>query len=239
MSASGPGGNERLDELRRRLYAPDATEADVVAYRAARSADDQAGDGAPPPPARRRSAARLGAIATATLVVVAGAVVLAVAHPPAPTPSRTAPAPAGRIAVPASVRNGFVRDLETGADPGLLAYLDAHPAALRTRVRTDRTESTGVGPTTLALAPPTTTERAGHVTVVLVTDRQVAYEWRATVIAASNDRSGPEPSVATHDGRAASGEPVSGTVGYEGGVPTALTLLLPTGVRWAAVVLTG
>ena len=234
--------DDGLDELRRRLYAPDVTDADLAAYRAAESAEEPAT--AVAGTARRLPlAGRAGAIVAATLLVAAGVVAVGIAHPFAasiPAPSPASSTSAGRIAVSADVRDGFIRDLRADVDPGLLAYLDAHPAALlealRTAGRADSTEFTGVGPSTLSLSPTSAAEKAGHVTVVLVTDRRVAYDWRATTVAVSNDRSGPEPAVAVHAGRADPGAPVSGTVGYSGGVPTRLTLLLSTGVRWAAVV---
>ena len=241
VDATVPGDDEERDSLRRRLYAPDATDADREAYLAAESADDPQPVAAPAPTRRIPLRVRLVAIAGSTLLVAAGVVVLATGHPLAqrsPGPGSTAPA--GTVPVPATVRDRFVRDLRAGVDPGLLAYLDGHPetllAALRTAGRADSTEYTGVGPTTAALSPTTIAERAGHVTVVLVTDRDLGYDWRATKVAESNDRSGPEPPVASHDGRVKQGEPVSGTVGYSGGVPTRLTLLVPNGARWAAVV---
>jgi hypothetical protein len=233
------GGDDGLGELRRRLYAPDATDADIAAYRAAQEGRDRE-SGAEAAPSARRSRRRTVVIAGASLLA-ATVLVLTVGHPFAGTPPSPSPsAVSGRITVPPSVREGFRHDLATGVDPGLLAYLDGHPAglleALRTAGRADSTEFTGTGPTTLPLSPTTIAEQAGHVTVVLVTDRAVGYDWRATVVAEGNDRSGPEPPVAVHAGRARAGEPVSGTVGYSGGVPTGLTLLLPTGARWAAVV---
>ncbi|MGT2427161.1 hypothetical protein [Amnibacterium kyonggiense] len=230
-----------LDALRRRLYEPGSTAADVEAYRAAEAerlgaAEEPAGS-----VAARRGRRRGPLVAGALLVAGAAVAALAVlARPEVPSPSASTAAPAGTIAVSAGTRARFVSALEAGQDPGLLSWLFEHPeardAALLGEGRADSTAFTGDGPTTLMLSPTSEKERAGHITVVLLTDRDARYVWQATVVAESNDRSGPDPAVAEHDGSAGRGAPVTGTVGYDGGVPTRLTLLLPTGIRWAAVV---
>lgn len=232
------------EQLRRRLYEPGASQADIEAYRAVepRGAPEHHDVGA----VRSRSALRAGAAGAAIALAAVGVVALVVAHPFAP--SRDVPTPttttaavdAGEVPVPASARAAFLSAFDDGDDPQLLGWLDAHPDALLTRLRgagrPDSTEFTGVGPATITLSPTTPAERSGRFTVVLVTDQASRFEWEATRVAMSNDRSGPEQPVATHDGSSRAGVPVSGTVVYSTGVPTRLTVLLPTGARWAAVV---
>ncbi|GAA2753642.1 hypothetical protein [Amnibacterium kyonggiense] len=226
-----------LDSLRRRLYESGSTAADVEAYRAAEAERLVVEPPATPKVARRRG--RRGLVAAGVVLLVAAGVALVVVRPAVRPAERPAPAASG-IAAPVATRARFAAALDAGRDPGLLDWLNAHPkallASLRSAGRADSTAFTGAGPTTMTLSPTTEEERAGHLTVVLVTDRAARYVWRATVVAQHNDRSGPEPPVAAHEGGARRGAPVSGTVGYDGGVPTRLTLLLPTGVRWAAVV---
>lgn len=249
--------DEELAELRRRLYAPGATDADRAAFRAAELSRSEAPADppapvqeplpAPPPPAARPTPSRfrVAAIGGAALLVVAGVVGVAVGHPFATPPVTASPTPSprlsviGSIAIPAAVRSGFVRELRAGRDPGLLAYLDGHPETLlegmRAEGRTDTTGFSGVGPTTLNLAPTLSTA-AGHITLVLVTERAVHFEWTPTTVADANDRSGPERPVANLDGAAEAGQPVSGTVAYSGGVPSRLTLIVPAAIHWGIVV---
>lgn len=230
------------ERLRLRLYAPGATQADVEAYRATEP-------GALPEPdgirarARRGLVLRSGAAGAGIALAIVGIVAVVVAHPfaPAPVPtSSIAEVEAGELAVPEAARAGFLRAFDAGEDPQLLTYLDAHPRLLLTRLRgagrPDSTGLSGIGPATVALSPTNAAERSGRVTVVLLVDRSGRYDWQATRVAMENDRSGPEPPVAEHAGTARAGVPVSGTVVYSSGVPTRLTMLLPTGMRWAAVV---
>jgi hypothetical protein len=250
--------DDELAELRRRLYAPGATDADRAAFAAADAARATSEpvaapvavvDDPPPPPAPPArpvpARGRIIAVGAATVLVVASAVFVAVAHPFRPGPVTASPVPSvapsliGSIPVPAAARAEFLRDLRRGEDPKLLDYLDTHPttllASLRASGSTDTTGFSGTGPSTENLAPERPTTR-GHMTLVLVTEQDVHFQWTPTTVAPSNDRSGPERPVADLDGAAGAGQPVSGTVAYSGGVPSRLTLLVPAGVHWGAVV---
>ena len=250
--------DDELDALRRRLYSPDATDGDRAAFAAAEAAravpepviaSAIVVEPPPPTPGAPTSSVparwRILAIGGATALVLVSAVLVAVGHPfaPRPVPATATPSPQvsviGSISVPASAQAAFLRELRAGKDPELLAYLDAHPATLlgglRTAGRTDTTGFSGTGPSTLNLAPQQSTTH-GHMTLVLVAESDVHFQWTPTTVAESNDRSGPERPVANLDGAAEAGQPVSGTVAYSGGVPSRLTLLLPSGVRWGAVI---
>ena len=258
MGATRTTEAERLDALRRRLYAPDVTEAEVAAYRAAAErrveeaeapAHDHRGRPAAAEGVRHGRRALVGGGA-AVLLVAAGIAVLVTAHPLAgltgatstPTPSVTAPVRLAEGAVPTSIasRAGFVSALQGGREPGLLQYLFEHraylPAAISTVQRADSTEYAGQGSSTLALAPSDLAQHGGRVTVFLVLDRPATYSWRAQRVAQRNDRSGPVVELAEQAGRNRAGEPTTTTFRYDGRAPTRLAVYTDETVKWGAVV---
>jgi hypothetical protein len=243
---------QRLDALRRRLYAPDVTERDVAAYREAEA--ETAADGPPADPGGRGrrfpERRRLAVAGGAVLLVIVGVVLLLTTRPlaavvasgtsPTPTHSATPTFPQSRIPASASARLQFIRSLQTGDTPGLLEYLYGHPsylpAAIRTPGRSNSTEYSGQGSGTITLDPSELAQRGGHVTVILVTDRPATVSWRTARIAQRNDRSGPVVPMASHAGSTRAGEPISATSGYGGSAPARLALSLDETIRWGAVV---
>ena len=247
---------ERLDALRRRLYAPDVTEAEVAAYRAA--AERQTAAEAPAHEHRSRPTRALAPRghralvggAAGVLLVAAGIAVLVTTRPlaaftsaaPSPTPSATAPARLIEGAVPTSIasRAAFVSALQSGREPGLLEYLYGHrtylPASISTPQRAASTEYAGQGSSTLALDPSDLTQHGGRVTVFLVLDRPATYSWRAQRIAHLDDRSGPVLELAEQAGSNRAGEPTTTTFRYEGRAPTRLAVYTDETVKWGAVV---
>jgi hypothetical protein len=246
---------ERLDALRRRLYAPDVTEAEVAAYRAA--AERQAEAEAPAHEHRSRparAAAPHGHRALvgggAGLLVAAGIAVLVTTHPLAAF-TRAAPSPTASVStlprliegeVPTSIasRAEFVSALQGGREPGLLEYLYEHrtylPAAISTPRRAASTEYAGQGSSTLALDPSDLTQAGGRVTVFLVLDRPATYSWRAQRSAQLQDPSGPVLELAEQAGSNRAGEPTTTTFRYEGRAPTRLAVYTDETVKWGAVV---
>ena len=226
---------ERRDALRRRLYAPDVTEAEVAAYRATRRT----------PVDRARIAVVAGAVLLVAAVVI---VVLVSTRPPAavapPRASLSSAVPPAltqsTIPASASMRLAFVGALQEGRSAGLLPFFLAHPTArpanLRTNGRADSTEYSGHGSSTIALDPSALAEHGGRVTVIVVTDRAAAFTWTAERIAQRNDRSGPVVTLATQRGSTRPGEPVASTFVYDGGAPARLALELGARVHWGAVV---
>ncbi|WP_147392065.1 hypothetical protein [Amnibacterium setariae] len=251
----------RLDALRRRLYAPDVTEADVAAYRAAQARAEDAPAAHPVRAVRRTSPAAASAarpeVSRRTALVAAGggaaaiaaAVVVLTGRPFAGLVAQDArPAPTatarriGAAVLPASLgtRRRFVAALQGGGQAGLLEYLYGHPvllpASMRSYARADSTEYSGQGTTTIALAPSRLAEAGGRFTVVLVTDRAATFSWRAERIAERNDRSGPVVLVGSHAGSGRAGEPTSFTFAYDVGAPLRLVVYTDETVKWGAVV---
>jgi hypothetical protein len=241
---------ERLDALRRRLYAPDVTEAEVAAYRAA--AEQQAEAEAPAHEHRSRPARTAAPHGRRALVAssAAGIAVLVTTHPLAAfTGAAASPTPSVRALprliegeVPTSIasRADFVSALQGGREPGLLEYLYEHrtylPAAISTPRRADSTEYAGQGSSTLALDPSDLTQAGGRVTVFLVLDRPATYSWRAQRAAQLQDPSGPVLELAEQAGSNRAGEPTTTTFRYEGRAPTRLAVYTDETVKWGAVV---
>ncbi|WP_375387551.1 hypothetical protein [uncultured Amnibacterium sp.] len=245
------GEHDPADDLRRRLYAPGASAADVARYRTLAGPEPEPGTAAPSPdprpdpPARRRRTALLAAGGLLTALAV-GAAGIAVAGGRGPDPAATRTPPA--VAVPVqttlpievAARVGFVRALASGGDAGLLQFFldnpDARPDAIRTISRAASDEYHGTGSGTIALEPSALAERGGRMTVLVVLDDAAKFEWRATRLAQSNDRSGPEVPVDRRSGLLQPGEVGTTTIAYRSGAPTSLLVLVGEGVRWGAVV---
>ena len=249
---SEPGTSEAagLDDLRRRLYGPDASSDDVARYRAA-SGEPAEGSRPPVSPPPRRRTPRPVVIAVVLVVAVGIAVGVLTAGRPAAAPTAAPSAgPAStattsspgidRVPAPASVRAGFVRALASGGRAELLRYFFDHhdllPPAILTVGRADSTEYAGVGPTRIALSPSALAERGGRVTVIVVLDRAGSYRWQATRVPVRQDRSGPAQVVATAGGGIEAGAPIAGTFGYGRGAPSRLSVRVAAGTRWGAVV---
>ena len=256
VGATGTTEAERLDALRRRLYAPDVTEAEVAAYRAAAGrraaaeAPAQEHRGRPTRAAAPHGRRRLVGGGVAVLLVAAGIAVLVTTHPlaaftgaaPSPTPSVTRLPRLIEGEVPTSIasRAEFVSALQGGREPGLLEYLYEHrtylPAAISTPRRAASTEYAGQGSSTLALDPSDLTQAGGRVTVFLVLDRPATYSWRAQRAARLQDPSGPVLELAEQAGSNRAGEPTTTTFRYEGRAPTRLAVYTDETVKWGAVV---
>ncbi|HEY0374534.1 MAG TPA: hypothetical protein VGC94_07045 [Amnibacterium sp.] len=234
-----------LDHLRRRLYAPDVSAAEVERYR------ELAGEGRPDPapaaaPAASRRRPVLVAAAAAVVVAVAGIGAFATARPhpaPIPVPAITpTPIPVqsssddSTVAVPAAVRTSFVSALQAGRSAGLLRYFYDHPemipAQLRTPRRADSYERFGSNTATVFLSPSPAAQKGGQVTVAVTLDRAARVQLRA-VRADSGMQSFVER---LDDGtRGIPGVPMVRTVVYDGEAPTVLELTVPKGVHWDVV----
>ena len=246
---------ERLDALRRRLYAPDVTEAEVAAYRAAvegRPAAEAPAQEHRAPTTGRRRRVRGRALGTgaAALLIAAGIAVLVTVHPLAaltgaavsPSPSASARPKLIEGTIPTSVasRARFVSSLQGGREPGLLEYLYEHRTYLPPEISTPRrlasTEYAGQGSSTIALDPSDLTQAGGRVTVFLVLDRPATYSWRAQRAARPDDPSGPVLELAEQAGSNRAGEPTTTTFRYSGRAPTRLAVYTDETVKWGAVV---
>jgi hypothetical protein len=242
-----------LDDLRRRLYGPDASAEDVARYEAATARSgpalerldrvDQA--------ARRTGAPVLVVVAVTALVVgvAVGRVLLPAAPAAVPTRSVSAGASTGAataaiigadVPTPASDRAAFVSALRSGRQAGMLDSFfgdpDRLPPQLRTVQRAASTEFRGSGPGTLPLSPSALAERGGRMTVIVVLDRAGDYWWRASRAVPAAKGADVERDVAADGGGAQAGAPVAGTFHYGRGAPTSLSVVVAAGTRWGAVV---
>ncbi|GAA4741762.1 hypothetical protein GCM10025783_11220 [Amnibacterium soli] len=255
VAAARSAEAERLDALRRRLYAPDVTEAEVAAYRAAAAQQQEVGAVASAPARRARTTTsprtprrRTALIAGgAALLVAAASTVLVTTHPLAGLTASSSPSPSplarlieGEVPTSLASRSEFVASLQGGREPGLLEYLYEHrtylPQAISTPQRAASTEYAGQGSSTIALDPSSLAQDGGRVTVFLVLDRAATYSWRAQRIAQRNDRSGPVLELAEQAGRNRAGEPTTTTFRYDGRAPTRLAVYTDETVKWGAVV---
>ena len=259
----GPAVSDDLDALRRRLYAPDVTVEEIERYRALTTErnDRPAGDGpeserpdlGAQEPARRRRRIVLAGLATLAVVGLAGIGVAATSRPhPAPVPTSTptphavlpatpVPFPSSfddsSVAVPASVRAAFVKQLRAGRSAGVLRYFYDHPdelpAQLRTPGRADSYERFGMSTAYVFLFPSPAAQKGGRLTVAVTLDSAVPVQLRAL-----RADSGMQSFIERLDDgavRGIPGLPMVRTVVYDGEAPTVLELTVPKGVRWDVV----
>lgn len=249
----GPAVSDDLDALRRRLYAPDVTVEEIERYRALTTErnDRPAGDGpeserpdlGAQEPARRRRRIVLAGLATLAVVGLAGIGVAATSRPhPAPVPPATSvPLPSSfddsSVAVPASVRAAFVKQLRAGRSAGVLRYFYDHPdelpAQLRTPGRADSYERFGMSTAYVFLFPSPAAQKGGRLTVAVTLDSAVPVQLRAL-----RADSGMQSFIERLDDgavRGIPGLPMVRTVVYDGEAPTVLELTVPKGVRWDVV----
>ncbi|HEY8320077.1 MAG TPA: hypothetical protein VIG76_14750 [Amnibacterium sp.] len=230
------------DDLRRRLYRPDATPEDLERYRAATPATEADTPAPPRAPAARRASILIAAALLAGCALAAAAIGTTT-HPktePTATPrSATTTAPPGStLAIPASDRAAFVRSLRAGRSIGLLPYFlghpDARPAVIRTVSRADSEEHFGEGSAVIALDPSGAAAGGGRITLVLTVDRSVT----AGLVLDHVDARSPQGETVKLDQdpvHADPGLPVVVSLEYQGEVPNIVRLTVPSGVHWDLV----
>ncbi|WP_375400496.1 hypothetical protein [uncultured Amnibacterium sp.] len=247
VEPSEAGRTALFEELRRRVYEPDASEEDRARYRAAveyrdryasaalpqtpdPSLDQSAAPPPPPPPPPRRRRLRQATVGVLLLVVAAVAVV--VGFPRAAGPRDTAPA---TVRVDAPERSELLQNLAAGKVAGISAYLLTHSSlsALRTATRFVTTEWRGKGSRTITT--PSASGQHGRVTVLLVLATGAHAEWSA--VRTSRDGVGRMRLVvlATRSGDQQAGIPTTATfpTTTQGG-PDRLLIVVPRGVQWGA-----
>ncbi|MGN6743467.1 MAG: hypothetical protein ACTHJL_09255 [Amnibacterium sp.] len=239
---------EELEALRRRLYRPDATDADRARYRELVRAevrpDTQDGPSEEPPgtagsPARRGRPLLVGAAVTVVvaLLAVGIAVTARPASAPAPTPTGPAFGDTGFL-VPADARAAFVHALLAGRPAGLLRYVFDHPDALPPQLRTvgraDSVESSGTGHGEVVLEPSAAADRGGRLTIAVTVARPVDVSWTCIRTHAATTQAYFEVLDAEHL-TAEPGLPAVRTFTYGGEAPTIVAVQVPTGVHWDVV----
>ena len=224
------------EALRRRLYRPDAAEADVAAYLATAPAPLSARPAAAPQPRRRpvrgRVVAGAAVLAALTAAVAIGRAVPATAGRPAPAEraariAAPAPAPLPTSAVDAAVRAAFVRKVAVGGDAGLALWWDGRPGLV---------EVHGAGSATIPI-PVARSGRAGHLTVLLVLGADGTAGWTAARFVIHDDRTIHLAPVAGASGGLRGGVPTAARVDYPAGArPQRLVLRVPADAQWGAAV---
>lgn len=237
-SASAPDRDAEVDALRRRMYAPGATEDDVRRYRLASAPVPVSTPGRAPGLKERVRPRRRGrpawwwmapiAAAVAVGAIGLGAVRQDAAPRPAPTP----------VVVPAAARDRFVADLRYGAATRISDYFVAHPDRLPTVLtaahRAEVGQLAAVGPGALDLYPSAIAESGGRLTVVVVAAADAPMRWSATRDARTRGVPARPVVVASSAGSLTAGLPAAATTAYRSGAPTRIHVDLPAGVHWAA-----
>jgi hypothetical protein len=225
-----------LDDLRRRIYAPDATAEDGERYRAALAAAEGGPVSDLPVAGPRRSPKAPGIrLVAATLAVLVAAALAALLPRVAAGPTVPAFSP---ITIDATARAQLLRNLAEGGPPGLTTYLLTHRTFRSTALRQNPMEHWGIGPGAVSLTLSQPSTEPGTVAVVLVCDHAGAASWTAFSLRPEPGSDDPQGPLADRTGRLDAGVPAAATFSYPAGhPPLRLWIEVPKGVRWGAEVL--
>jgi len=227
-----PEDQARLDALRRRLYRPDATEADRQQYAAASAARVLEPESAPEapgttaaPPARRP---RWGAVVVA--VALAGLAGIAIGQRLAPPAVETARPTAAPV---------LQQDFEDGPRFAVDTKGVTGPTAVATNVHGTAVvgqQFEGHGPAVVPVELLPGSFDGGRAMVVLTAAQPAPTAWRALRLLTRNDFSS-FPVVMAH-GTADPGQIVAtpSTFIYPGAAPARIAVEAPDSVRWTLVV---
>jgi hypothetical protein len=241
---------EDAEELRRRLYAPGASDADRDRYEAVGAATKAApaepvpvrvapaeAEAAPPPPAAPVRRRRVGPLIAGAAVVVALLVggVTAARLAADGRPSGPAPTP---VAMSDEDRRSVQENLTLGNYAGIAAFLVTHRVlALGNPSRVETVEKMGVGNGTVRLSPVPPQTVRGRATVLFVTAGSAQAGW--TTLRREVDPSGEQQFVrqVERSGFQQGGQITTHTYRYKSGDrPVELRITVPDGVRWGAAV---
>lgn len=239
---------EDAEALRRRLYAPGASDEDLDRFRSSGGVEPavRTGRSAPPPPEPTAAAAPVAVRAPArrrrTVLVVAAVVVLIAGGLGAvrllADPGPTAPAPTP-VAMAAQDRRDVEDYLAAGDYAGISAFLVTHRALpqLQDATRNDIVERMGTGDAVVTLSPVPPQAVSGRATVLLVIGGGGRAGW--TTLRREVDSTGEQRYVpqVRREGFQQSGLITTHTYRYTAGNrPVELRVAVPPGVRWGAAV---
>lgn len=215
---------QRDDELRRRLYRPDATEEDRHRYESelgttappavatpSRSTESPAAD--PPPPRRPRRAVLLG-VGAGVLVLLLG--VAAVQQTAAPT-LLLPRVPSQRVTAAPAPDEPVVRSAATG-DAGVQQF-------------------SGRGPGTAPLDPVQPAGSGGRFQIMITVGAAAEVAWQARRVEVRLDGDQVVRDLGANGSRQARGVPHS--YRYRGTPPTSLRVVVPSGVAWNLAIVPG
>lgn len=237
-------GDPELEELRRRVYGPGATDVDRAEYRRLRNAveqpsapmDEAPGTGAPTSAPRCRGGPRgsrlllIGAVAVAVVAAI-GALL------PRPAPLAPAPAPTP-VSVDPAIRDAFLRNLAAGRAAGIGNYLrsERFETPLRDATHYALVERRGTGPGSVRIRPEEDFPAAGRATVILIVRASGHVGWALSALPYLHADEGSNL-LAERGGDAEAGTPSFASVRYHATtMPVKLRVDVPDGVAWGAAV---
>ena len=243
LDSERTASTREVDALRRRLYAPDATAADLERYRAVEQVD--AAPGTTEPAAGTSHVRRGPVLSAAGVLVVLGVAAVGLAlGTSAPTATPTlAPAPSAApptqvvadyeaLAIPPAVRTAFVEEVRRGRPIGLQQYFTDHPAQQPRQVlsglRENSVEQAGTGSAVLDIPTAGAAGDGGQLTLVLTVDRPTTAQW--SLVAPGNRDDGDR--IALDDVQGLPGQPAVASLPYTPLRPTSLAITVPAGVHW-------
>jgi hypothetical protein len=230
---------EDAEVLRRRLYAPGASAADVERYRGLGIAVRVVPPEDRPPVARRRSPARLLRPVALAVVILAGLALVRVAAREATPVTVPVVRAATAVAMPATDRAAMRTALAERDDVAVAGLLLAYrvPPALRTATRSLLVEQTGSGTATVPVDPQSSRVFRGRATVLLVLDRAARAGWTTSWRRVDGSGVRTLERQQERSGLQSAGEPTSATYRYGSGEqPVQVRVDAPDGVRWAVEV---
>lgn len=222
---------EELDALRRRLYRPGSTEADLQRYLSERAAlaPAPAVDAGPPLNRRRRRLVPVAAIAA----VVVAALAVSLSQLQAPRMSAREPvAPVSPVPV-------LVQDIGDGTTLTVpqRASTTTEPAAVSVdgaAVAGQRFD--GSGNAVLVVEPPESAARGGTATVELTSGGPVPVSWRALSLVYLGQWTAVPVVLARGSSAEPPGAVAPSTFRYRDAPPTRIAVIAPHGVRWSVLV---
>jgi len=228
------------EALRRRLYAPGASEADVERFLAAEAVLVAGPEPSPPlEEALPAGAPRRRPLVVAVLVLVALLAVLAFAAARGAAGARDAEVPPTPLRMTEADRQDIANAFAGGSSAGIAAFLVTHraPPALRTATRFFTEEHVGIGTATVDLEPAPAEAFSGRATVMLVLEQPGRVAWSA--FRRQVDAAGEQRLVLQRQrGGDLDGEQLtSDTFRYASGDrPVQVRIQAPPGARWGFAV---
>lgn len=232
---TGAVERDEAEALRRRLYAPGASDADVERYRTTEQAAAPAEAPVDVVAAPRRRRFPVVPVVLVTLLALLGGVAVARATT-AVRPDLVAPSV---LPMTAADRQDIAEDLAAGRRGAIAAFLLTHPSppALRHATRFFTIERAGVGSGTVDLSGVPAAASSGRATVLLVLGADGDASWSTFRRAATAGGTARDVQQRVRGGRFEADRLTADTFRYgSGDRPVQLRVQAPDGIRWGAAV---